>query len=101
MLLFSFSIFSDRRSLKIENENNKKKTQAAEVSYMGLGSLVFRFIHSNPGWLELPLTRTNFHGPNLFEPSKFYCNEKQEASSKTSIVGQRNFDTYCSFYFYI
>ena len=26
VLLFSFSIFSDRQSLKIENENNSRKT---------------------------------------------------------------------------
>ena len=26
VLIFSFSIFSDRRSLKIENENNSMKT---------------------------------------------------------------------------
>ena len=45
MLLLSFSIFSDRRSLKIENENNSTKILTAEVSYMGLGSLEFRFIH--------------------------------------------------------
>ena len=32
LLLFSFSIFSDRRSLKIENED---KSMNAEVSYMG------------------------------------------------------------------
>ena len=27
----------------------------------------------NPHWLELPLSRTNFPGPKLFEPLKFYC----------------------------
>ena len=26
-----------------------------------------------PGWLELPLAKTIFHGPSLFEPLKFYC----------------------------
>ena len=31
MLLFSFSIFSDRRSLKMENENNSTKTLTAEA----------------------------------------------------------------------
>ena len=36
--------FNDRRSLKIENENNNTKTLTAEVSYKGLGSLEFRFI---------------------------------------------------------
>ena len=44
MLLFSFSIFSDRRSLKIENKNNNMKTLTEEVLYMGLGSLELRFI---------------------------------------------------------
>ena len=44
MLFFSFSIFSDRWSLKIENENNSKKSLTAEVSYMGLGSLDCGFI---------------------------------------------------------
>ena len=36
MLSFSFSIFSDRRSLKIENENNSTKTLTVEASYTGL-----------------------------------------------------------------
>ena len=31
------------------------------------------YIETNAGWLELPLTRINFHGPSLFEPLKFYC----------------------------
>ena len=63
MLFFSFSIFSNRRLLKIENENNNTKTLTTDVSYMGVGSLEFRFIYgTNPGWLELPLTGTNFHG---------------------------------------
>ena len=39
MLLFSFSIFSDQRSLKIENENNKAKTLTAKAPYIGLESL--------------------------------------------------------------
>ena len=36
--------FSDRQSLKIENENINTKTLTTEVSYMGLGSLEFGFI---------------------------------------------------------
>ena len=41
---------------------------------MGLRPLEFRFIYIlNPGWLQLPLTGTNFHGSSLFEPLKFYC----------------------------
>ena len=60
MLLFSFSIFSDRQSLKIENEINNIKTLTAEAPYIGL-----HFINKEtyPGWLELPLTGSNFHGP--------------------------------------
>ena len=41
MLLFSFSICSDQRTLNIENKNNSMKHLAAEVSYLGLGSLEF------------------------------------------------------------
>ena len=41
MLSFSFSTFSDRRSLKIENENNSTKTRTAEAPYIGLESLDF------------------------------------------------------------
>ena len=39
MLLFSLSIVSDRRSLKIENKNNSTKTLTAEAPYIGLESL--------------------------------------------------------------
>ena len=53
MLLFSLSIVSDRWSLKIENKNNSTKTLTAEAPYRT----------RVPGWLELPLTGTNFHGP--------------------------------------
>ena len=59
LLLFLFSIFSDQRSLKIENENNNMKTLTAEVSYIGLGSLQFRFTYKvtldgwNYLWLKL------------------------------------------------
>ena len=38
MLLFSFSIFSDRPVTKIENENINTKTLTAEVTHMGLWS---------------------------------------------------------------
>ena len=52
MLLFLFSIFSDLQSLKIENENNSMRTLTPEVSYMGHGSLEFRFIFklTMDGW---------------------------------------------------
>ena len=75
MLLFSSPIFSDRWSLKIENETNSMKMVTAEASYMGLGSLEFVqvYIETNPGWLELSLTGTNLYGPSLFQPFKFYC----------------------------
>ena len=38
-LLFSFSIFSDRRSLKIENINNSTKYMIAEDSDVGQESM--------------------------------------------------------------
>ena len=54
---FSFSIFSDRQSLKIENEINSTKALTTEVSYMGLGSPEFRFIEklTMDGWNNLQL----------------------------------------------
>ena len=64
MLLYHFLY----RSLKAEIENNNTKT-------LIYGIRVPRaqvYIETNPGWLELPLTETNFHGPSLFEPSKFH-----------------------------
>ena len=70
MMLFSFSIFSDRRSLKIENENNNTKTLTPKVSYKGLD---FRFIYKlalagwNYPWLELI-----FIVPKVFQLLKFY-----------------------------
>ena len=41
MLLFSFSIFSDRWSLKIENENNNTKILTAEAPSIGPESSKF------------------------------------------------------------
>ena len=41
MLLSSFSIFSDRWSLKIEKENNYMKTLTAEAPYIQLETLEF------------------------------------------------------------
>ena len=57
MLLFSLSILSDRRSLKIENENKSTKTLIAEVTYVGLGSLEFTFMKklTPDGWNYLSL----------------------------------------------
>ena len=63
MLLFSVSKIkitaqkSDRRSLIYET-----RVPRVEV-----------YIETNPGWLELSLTGTNFHGTSLFEPLKLYC----------------------------
>ena len=72
MLLFSFSIFSDRRSLKIEkNENKITKTLTAEASYTCrtiVSRVQFINIQTYPGWLELPLTGPNLAGPNLHGP---------------------------------
>ena len=74
LLLFLFSIFSDWQSLKIEYEN--KKHENSNCSSLIHGTRVPRVqvhVETNPGWLELPLTGTDFHGPTLFEPMKFYC----------------------------
>ena len=59
MLLFSFSIFSDRRSLKIENENNSMKTLTAVLSptyRTRVPRVQFINIETYPAWPELPLT---------------------------------------------
>ena len=62
MSLFSFFIFSDRWSLKVENENKNSKTLTAKVSYM---RLEFRlYIETYPGWLELLLARTMARSPD-------------------------------------
>ena len=63
MLLFSFCMFSDRRSLKIENYNNKVETLTAEFSYIGLDSLEFYNKETYLGWLEQPVAETNLYGP--------------------------------------
>ena len=39
VLLFLFSIISDWRSLKIENENSNTKTMTTEIPYMAEGIL--------------------------------------------------------------
>ena len=41
MLLYSFSVFSDVRSLKIENENNRMKTLMQKFDH---GSLIYETI---------------------------------------------------------
>ena len=66
MLLFSFSIFSDWRSLKIENEKKTKKHENSDRRSSEYGTRLPGaqvYIETNPGWLELPLTRTISHGP--------------------------------------
>ena len=65
MLLFSFSVFSDRRSLKFENENNSTKTLNAEAKVPR-----DQFINIETGWLELPLTGTNFQGSEPVRATK-------------------------------
>ena len=61
LLLFSFSIFSDRWSLKIEIENNNMKPLTAEA-IDPLESLVYQY--RNLSWLaRKPLTGTTFHLP--------------------------------------
>ena len=73
--VISFSIFSERRSLKIENDNNhtqmnnSMKTLTAKVLYKETRvPRVQVYIETNSGWLELPFTGTKFHGPSLFKP---------------------------------
>ena len=43
----------------VENEHNNTKTLTAESPYIGVK---FINIETYPGWQELPLTGTNFHG---------------------------------------
>ena len=71
-VIFIFS-FSDRRSLKIENENNSTKTSTIKTPYRTrVPRVQFINIKTYAGWLELPLIGTNFMFPSLFEPLKFY-----------------------------
>ena len=78
MMLFSFSVFSDRRSLKIENKNNNTKTLPTESPYYSrVPSVHFTNIETYPGWLE-PI----FIVPSLFESLKFYCNILNKGSDQ-------------------
>ena len=45
---------------------------ARTITMVSKGHFMHTIIH--PGWLELPLARTIFMVPSLFEPLKFYCN---------------------------
>ena len=65
MLLFSFSIFSDWQSFKIENENNSTKTPIYRTR------VKFINIETYTGWLELPLTGTSFQGPKPVRATEF------------------------------
>ena len=61
-IYFLFFIFSDRRLPKKENETT---TENYDHRSPIDGTRIPRsqvYIETNPGWLELPLTRTNFHG---------------------------------------
>ena len=49
MLLFSFSIISNWRPLKTENENNNTKTLKSYIWDYSPGVQVY--IETNPGWL--------------------------------------------------
>ena len=53
-LLFSFSVFSDHGSLKIEDENNNAKLSSSVYGTRVPRVQVYR--ETYPGWLELPLT---------------------------------------------
>ena len=92
MPLFSFSIFSDRWSLKIENENNitKKSDRRSPIYKTGVPRVQFINTGTYPAWLELPLTETIFIIPSLFEPLKFYCSTDpvQTAPESTLFVNQ-------------
>ena len=93
MLLFSFSIFSDRGSLKIENENNSTKTP------------IYRNMDFYPGWLELTLTGINFHGPKPVRATKvlhgptLYCYQCTYGKIIISILRQRSLNKHCLFIF--
>ena len=64
--------FSDQRSLKIENENNSTKVLTSEAPYKEPESKG-HFINTKiyPGWLELSLTGTNFHGTKPVRATEF------------------------------
>ena len=62
-----FFYFSDRRSQKIENENNSTETLTAERG----DARVQVYIESNPGWPKLPLTGTRAH--ELFAGTNFHA----------------------------
>ena len=74
MLLFSFSIFSDRWSLKIENLNNSMNTLTPEspINRTRVPRVQFIDKETYSGWLELPLPLpgTNFHGPKPVSTTK-------------------------------
>ena len=60
MLIFSFSIFSDRPAVT-KNEINNTKTLTAEAQYMTIVPRIqFIYTETYPGWLELPLSGINF-----------------------------------------
>ena len=64
MLSFTFSISSDRRSLKwkwkLQYENSDRRSPIYRTRVSGVQSIN---IETYPGWLELPLTGNNFNGP--------------------------------------
>ena len=64
VLLFSFSIFRDRWSLKLEDGNNSMKTDCRNFIYRTrVPTVQIINIEIYPCWLELPLTGTTFLGP--------------------------------------
>ena len=71
ILLFSFSIFSDYHSLKIENENKSMKTQMQQFDHRSL-------IYGTIGTQERALSgRINM--PTGFKPLKFHCSTNNQA----------------------
>ena len=65
VLLFSFSIFSDRRSLKKENENNSMEILMQKFDHK-------RLIYGTIGTKKQVLV-SRVYAPSGFEPLKFYC----------------------------
>ena len=62
-VLFSFSVFL----VTSGNSDLRNLIDGTRVPSVQV------YIETNPRWLELPLTGTNFHGLSLFEPLKFCC----------------------------
>ena len=38
---------------------------------------------TNPQWLKLPISRTNFHGPKDVRATKFHCAANKDSSEQS------------------